>query len=87
MAKRKTYRFAVPDFDECGGRTNRWVDVPGKVVREIEADIRERCAKVADDHARRAWEIGAAEGQNEICSSGRNHAARAIASAIREGEG
>jgi len=44
--------------------------------------MRERAAEVADDHASRAWEIGRIEGQDGICSSGRNHGARAVAAAI-----
>lgn len=47
----------------------------------------EEAAGIAEDHALRAWEIGEAEGQNAICSSGRNHGARAIATAIRSAVG
>lgn len=43
----------------------------------------ERAAEIADDHATNAWAIGQREGQNDVCSSGRNHGARAIAQAIR----
>lgn len=49
----------------------------------IEADTREMAARIADDHAKRAWDIASAEGQNAVCGSGRNHGARAIAQAIR----
>ena len=45
--------------------------------------MRERAAEVADDHASHAWEIGRVEGQNGICSSGRNYGARAVAQAVR----
>jgi hypothetical protein len=44
---------------------------------------KERAAMVADDHAERAWEIANKEGQNSMVGSGRNHAARDIAAAIR----
>jgi len=47
----------------------------------------EEAAGIADDQAVRAWEIGEAEGQNAVCSSGRNHGARAIAIAIRSAIG
>lgn len=43
----------------------------------------EACAKVADIHASRAWEIANQNGQNDVCASGRNHSAREIATAIR----
>jgi hypothetical protein len=42
------------------------------------------CAKLADAHAINAWEIAQGEGQNDVCASGRNHGARAVATAIRD---
>lgn len=45
----------------------------------------ERAANLADDHARHAWDIGTMEGQNHVCSSGRNHGARHIATSLRNG--
>lgn len=53
------------------------------IIQAAIAAERERCAVIADQHARDAWKIGDAEGQNGACSSGRNYGARAIASAIR----
>ena len=33
------FYFDVPDFDECGGRTMRRVEVPKTVVRDIVAAV------------------------------------------------
>ncbi len=33
------FYFDVPDFDECGGRTMRRVEVPKAVLREIVAAV------------------------------------------------
>jgi hypothetical protein len=35
----RIYTFDVPDFDDCGGRTMRRVEVPKRTFREIEADV------------------------------------------------
>ena len=39
MKMPRIYTFDVPDFDDCGGRTTRRVEVPKRVFREIEADV------------------------------------------------
>jgi len=36
------FSFNVPDFDECGGRTYRRIDVPWPTIREIMAAISAR---------------------------------------------
>ena len=45
--------------------------------------IGEECARISDAHATNAWEIANGRGENPACASGRNHAGRAIAVAIR----
>ena len=71
-------------------QASQWDAVADYITRrEAEAraagakEMQERCAGVADEHAQDAWKIGNSEGQNDVCSSGRNHGARAIAKAIR----
>ena len=39
MKMPRIYTFDVPDFDDCGGRTTRRVEVPKAVFRQIEADV------------------------------------------------
>ena len=39
MKMPRTYTFDVPDFDDCGGRTTRRVEVPKAVFRQIETDV------------------------------------------------
>ena len=47
----------------------------------------ERAAKVADEHRAKAWDIAKQQGQNDLVGSGRNHAGREIATAIRNLKG
>ena len=68
MKMPRVYTFDVPDFDDCGGRTMRRVEVPKAVFRQIEADVAapleatihqlgENAAKAAGEYAERVAAI------------------------------
>src|SRR5687768_10187209 len=67
----------------CGGYYEIDLDTVEVLVAQFEAETLEMAAGVADEHAGKAWAIADSQGQNPIVGSGRNHAGREIATAIR----
>ena len=67
MKMPRIYTFDVPDFDNCGGRTMRRVEVPKRTFREIETDVAapleadNAALRAADRSATRLIEEKAAE--------------------------
>lgn len=68
--------FLYPSYREAAVQ-----DLAAALTTAREQALRE-AAEIADRHARHAWADAEAEGQNEVCASGRNHGARAIHAAI-----
>ena len=75
MKMPRIYTFDVPDFDDCGGRTTRRVEVPKAVFRQIEADVAapleatihqlgENAAKAAGEYAEEVGRLRADLAQN-----------------------